>query len=181
MPERCQHLPSMRSFISAWLREVDEPDLGMDCCWVGASEARSSLKPWFCITPWLSASRWAYIRAGKNDKLNFFFVAKIGPFGTPFLTPKFPLKKFMWVPLLRSFPGNEAHKLFPGGPKWGVLGGRQKVYVEKVYVLFLFWSPNILRVFFSFSKFGEPRRVGEFTKIEGRKQSSAWCRGLIRA
>ena len=41
-----------------------------------------------------------------------------------------------YVPLLRSFPGNEAHKLFSGGPKWGVLGGGQKVYVEKVYVLF---------------------------------------------
>ena len=42
----------------------------------------------------------------------------------------------MWVPLLRSFPGNEAHKRFSGGPKLGVLGGGQKVYVEKVYVLF---------------------------------------------
>ena len=43
----------------------------------------------------------------------------------------------MWVPFLRFFPGNEAHKLFwGGGPKWGVLGRGQKVYVEKVYVLF---------------------------------------------
>ena len=42
----------------------------------------------------------------------------------------------MWVPFLRSFPGNEAHKLFSGAPKWGVLGGGQKVYVEKVSVLF---------------------------------------------
>ena len=43
----------------------------------------------------------------------------------------------MWVPFLRPFPGNEVHKLFfSGGPKWGVLGGGQKVYVEKVYVLF---------------------------------------------
>ena len=25
-------------------------------------------------------------------------------------------KKFMWVPFLRSFPGNEAHKPFCGGP-----------------------------------------------------------------
>ena len=29
---------------------------------------------------------------------------------------------------------------FSGGPKSGVLGGGQEVYVEKVYVLFL--SPN---------------------------------------
>ena len=42
----------------------------------------------------------------------------------------------MWVPFLRPFPGNEAHKLFSGVLKWGVLGGGQKVYVEKVYVLF---------------------------------------------
>ena len=47
------------------------------------------------------------------------------------MSPKIPPKKFMWVPLLRSFPGNEAHKFF----FWGVLGGGQKVYVEKVYVL----------------------------------------------
>ena len=58
-----------------------------------------------------------------------------GPFGAPFL-PQTPPKKFMWVPFLCPFPGNEAHKLFSGGPKWGVLGGGQKVYVEKVYVLF---------------------------------------------
>ena len=44
----------------------------------------------------------------------------------------------MWVPILRSFPGNEAHpNFFSGGPKWGVLGGGHKVYVEKVYVLYL--------------------------------------------
>ena len=42
----------------------------------------------------------------------------------------------MCVPFSRSFPGNEAQKLFSGGPKWGILGGGQKVYVEKVYVLF---------------------------------------------
>ena len=68
-------------------------------------------------------------------------MAENGLFGTPFLTPKIPPKKFMWVPFLRSFPGNEAHKLFSGGPNWGVLGGGQKVYVEKVYMLFL--SPNV--------------------------------------
>ena len=63
-------------------------------------------------------------------------MAENGPFGTPFLTPKIPPKKFMWVLFLRSFPGNEAHKLFSRGPKWGVSGGVLKVYVEKVYVLF---------------------------------------------
>ena len=45
----------------------------------------------------------------------------------------------MWVPFLRSFPGNEAHELFfsgcsiKNGAFW--VGG-QKVYVEKVDVLF---------------------------------------------
>ena len=39
----------------------------------------------------------------------------------------------MWVPFLRPFPGNEAHKLyFSGGPRWGVLGGLQRAYVDKV-------------------------------------------------
>ena len=41
------------------------------------------------------------------------------------------------VTFLCSFPGNEAHKLFSGGPNWGVLGGGGEVSVEKVYVLFL--------------------------------------------
>ena len=45
----------------------------------------------------------------------------------------------MWAP----FPGNDALKLSSGGPKWGALGGGQKVYVEKVYVLFR--SPTNLR------------------------------------
>ena len=58
------------------------------------------------------------------------------------MTPRLPPKKSMWVPFLRSFPGNEAHKLFSGGPKWGVSGGGPKVYVEKVYVLFP--SPNLV-------------------------------------
>ena len=63
-------------------------------------------------------------------------MAENGPFRTPFLTQKFPRKSLCGSLFLRSFPGNEAHKLFSGGPNWGVLGGGQKVYVEKVYVLF---------------------------------------------
>ena len=41
-------------------------------------------------------------------------MAENGPFGTPFLTPKIPPKKFMWVSFWRSFPGNEAHQLCSG-------------------------------------------------------------------
>ena len=63
-------------------------------------------------------------------------MAENGPFGTPPLTPKIPFKKAYVGPFFRPFPGNEAHELLSGGPKWGVLGGGQKVYVEKVYVLF---------------------------------------------
>ena len=58
-------------------------------------------------------------------------MAENGPFGTPFLTPKTPPKKFMWVPFLRPFPGNQAHKLFSGGPKWAVLGGAKKLMLKK--------------------------------------------------
>ena len=43
----------------------------------------------------------------------------------------------MWVPFLRSFPGNEAHKLFLGAQTGAFWVGGQKVYVERVYVLFL--------------------------------------------
>ena len=44
---------------------------------------------------------------------------------------------FMRVRFLRPFPGNEAHQLSSGGPKWAVLDEGQEVYVENVYVLFL--------------------------------------------
>ena len=41
-------------------------------------------------------------------------------------------------PFFAFFPQTkEAHKLFSGGPKWGVLGGGAKVYVEKMSVPFL--------------------------------------------
>ena len=70
------------------------------------------------------------LRAGKKQHKNNLFVAQNGPFGTPFLTPKFRPKRFMWFPL-----GNEEHN-FCGGPKWGVLGGGQKVYVERVMCFF---------------------------------------------
>ena len=63
-------------------------------------------------------------------------MAENGPFGTSFLAPKMPPEKFMWIPFCVPFPGDEARKLFFGGPKMGVLGGGQTVYVEKVYVLF---------------------------------------------
>ena len=62
----------------------------------------------------------AGIRAGKSNKLNFLW-PKMARLGALF-DPKIPPKKFMWVPVLRPFPGNEAHKLFPGGPKWGCFG-----------------------------------------------------------
>ena len=69
------------------------------------------------------------LRAGK--KLNFLWpkMARLDPF----FDPKIPSKKFkfMWVPFLRPFPGNEAHQLFlSGGPELGVLAGGQKVYVD---------------------------------------------------
>ena len=65
-------------------------------------------------------------------------MARLGPRFGP---PKSPENVYVYVPLLRSFPGNEAHKLFSGGPKSGVLGEGQKVYVENFYVLF----PSLIR------------------------------------
>ena len=53
-----------------------------------------------------------------------------GPFGTPFSTPKIPPKRFMWVLFLLCFPGNEAHKLFSGGPNWGVGVGAKKFMLK---------------------------------------------------
>ena len=52
------------------------------------------------------------LRAGKSNKLNCLW-PKVG---TTFVDPKPPLhpKKFMRDPVLRSFPGNEAHKLLSG-------------------------------------------------------------------
>ena len=79
------------------------------------------------------------IGAGKKQETKLS-VTENCPFGAAFSTPKICPKKFMWVPFLHPFPGNEAHKLFSGGQAWGVLAGGQKDYVEKVYVLF--WSPT---------------------------------------
>ena len=58
-------------------------------------------------------------------------MAENGAFGTPFLAPEIA-RKSLSGSIFAFFPGNEAHKLLPV-----VLGGGQKVYVEKVYVLFL--------------------------------------------
>ena len=69
----------------------------------------------------------------KSNKLNFLWptMARLGPcFG------KNPPKKFVWVPSLRSFPGNEAHKLFSGGPKWGFGVGAKKLTLKTFMCFF---------------------------------------------
>ena len=93
-----------------------------------------------------------HVRAGKNNKLNFF-VVQDGPFGTPILTPKIPPKKFMLVLFLlgkvsmgalkwglkanfRSFPGIEAHTLFPGAPECGLWVGDKKFMLREYMCLF---------------------------------------------
>ena len=63
-------------------------------------------------------------------------MAEIGPFGTPFLTPKIPPKKFMWVPFLRPFPGNEAHKYFFLGAQNGVFWLGAKKFMLKKFMCF---------------------------------------------
>ena len=58
-------------------------------------------------------------------------MAENGPFGTPFLTPEIPPQKVYVGPLLRSFPGKEARKIFSGGPKWGSRAGAKKLMLKK--------------------------------------------------
>ena len=61
-------------------------------------------------------------------------MAENGPFGTP---QKDPPERVCVGPFFASFPKEMRHvNFFLGVPKWGILGGGQKVYVEKVYVLF---------------------------------------------
>ena len=60
-------------------------------------------------------------------------MARLGPRFGP---PKSPEKVYVYVPLLRSFPGNEAHKLLSGGPKSGVLGGGKKFMLKKFMCFF---------------------------------------------
>ena len=73
---------------------------------------------------------------GGNKTITKFLVAENGPFGTPFLTPKVPPKKFMWVPFLSPFQEMRHINFFLGAQKGVFWVGAQKVYVEKVYVLF---------------------------------------------
>ena len=60
----------------------------------------------------------------------------------PLVDPKNPPEKVDVGSFFSSFPRNETHTLFSGGPQWVVLGGGQKVYVENVYVLFLSLIPQ---------------------------------------
>ena len=51
----------------------------------------------------------------------------------------------MWVPFLRSFPGNEAHNFCLGGAKWGFwVGGGKKFMLKKFMCFFrpLYLSPR---------------------------------------
>ena len=75
------------------------------------------------------------IKGRKKNKKTKLLVAENGPFGAPLLKPK-PPRKSSCGSFFAFFPGNEAHTFFSGGPKWGVLGGGQQVYVEEVYVFF---------------------------------------------
>ena len=74
------------------------------------------------------------IRAGKNNKLNF--CSPKWPVWDPLFDPKFPPEKVYVDPFFCVLSQEMRHINFFLGPKWGVLGGGQKVYVEKVYVLF---------------------------------------------
>ena len=74
------------------------------------------------------------LRAEKKQSTKLF-VAENGMFGTPFLTPKIPPKKFMWAPFC-VLSRKSGTSTFFWAPKMGVLGGGQTVFVKNVYVLF---------------------------------------------
>ena len=71
----------------------------------------------------------------KNKKLDCLW-PKMAVLYPPF-DPKIRTDKVYEGPLLRSFPANEAHKLFSWGPNWGVLGGGQK-FMLKTFLSFFF-------------------------------------------
>ena len=95
------------------------------------------LDPWGC-----SKSS----RTGKEHeaKLLLAQTARLGPI----IDPKIALKKFVWVPLLRYFQEMRHINLFLGL----FLGGGQKVYVDKVNVLFL--SPKVCAHFLASTEGG---------------------------
>ena len=70
-----------------------------------------------------------------NKKLNFLW-PKLARLGPRFGPQKSPEKVYVYVPLLRSFPGNEARKLFSRGPNLGVVGGGQKFMLKKFMCFF---------------------------------------------
>ena len=54
----------------------------------------------------------------RAEKINQTFRGRKWPVWDPLFDPQNPPRiSFLWVPFLRPFPGNEAHKLFSGGPK----------------------------------------------------------------
>ena len=60
--------------------------------------------------------------------------------GGAFFDPRNAPKKFVWVPFLRSFPGNW-HINFFWGLRMGLFGWGAQACVEQVYVLFLSLIP----------------------------------------
>ena len=84
-------------------------------------------------------------------------MAENGPFGTPVLTPKIPPKRSLFCVLSQEM---RRINLFLGAQKiGGFLGGGQRVYVEKVYVLFppLKIVPNYFKKRFLGAIFKLPR------------------------
>ena len=61
--------------------------------------------------------------------------------------PQIPPNKFMWVPSLRSFPGDKAHKLFFWRPKTRDLGWGSKKFMLKKFMCFFFSVLYLFRMF----------------------------------
>ena len=107
----------------------------------------------------------AEIEARKKT-INYTFCGRKWPIWDPFLTQKISPPKFMWVPLLRPLPGNEAHQLFAGGPKLGV-------YPDPPILAFLEKSKDALkktRLALSVEPVKSLEKKGKGTRKQGKPQ-----------
>ena len=97
---------------------------------MGSGVSFESLLGCFGVRP-SAESLLSHFCKGRKERQTRLFVPRLGPPFDPKISPACGSLFFV-----RSFSGNEAHKLFfPGSKTRGVLGGGQKVYVEKAYVL----------------------------------------------
>ena len=106
--------------------------------WVGLKGVKQRGRIRMCLPVHVWPDRQPYCGADakRRDKtINKTFCGRKWPVWDP-LFPESP-RKSLCGSLLCVLSQKMRHiNFFSGGPKWGVLGGGQKVYVEKAHVLF---------------------------------------------